>query len=241
MPSRRTASPKRVRSLAPLPPSPPPPPSPPLLRSQALVRELENQVAVAYGRSGEWTGMANPASELGALLGQYYKSTTETPHYFITMANFALAAMKNKLTEWFLAKSSSAAAGGAGGEDTYEWDGPWPRNCKTYSGCEKVKDMLAQVGEKLGESNAAGQWTKENYLGFQMMNGTPWPEVEPHRIGLGAPTEVHAWIRPILSKWIGPKGNWSVAMLAREARKFFHGRTDLEINKDCKIWVSQVN
>ncbi len=102
---------------------------------------------------------------------------------------------------------------------------------------------LAALGEKLGASSAEGAATRENCLGMQLLNGEMWEEVPWHAIALALPTEVHAWVRPLLVKLVGPGGKlhgpggrWTHAELADAAADFFRGRRAIAVNADLRTW-----
>jgi hypothetical protein len=62
----------------------------------------------------------------------------------------------------------------------------------------QVVSQLRTLGHKLGTNDHDGTAERHNFLGVMALNEHMWPEVPWHGIALSAPTETHAWARPIL-------------------------------------------
>ena len=82
--------------------------------------------------------------------------------------------------------------------ERWEWQGPFVEDCITYCSHREVVNQLRTLGHKLGTSDHDGTAERHNFLGVMALNEHMWPEVPWHGIALSAPTEAHAWARPIL-------------------------------------------
>ncbi|KAJ8603295.1 hypothetical protein CTAYLR_006969 [Chrysophaeum taylorii] len=129
-------------------------------------------------------------------------------------------------SSFFDAQSSS------GGDSSF----PHLRNSVSYSAHAKCKRLLAELGNRIVE----GDVERQNFLGFAMLNSRLWPEVPWHCMGLGAPPEIHAWIRPLLCEIFGPSGRWRPCLVAERARDFFRGRGRVDVPADLRAWTTKV-
>ena len=183
-------------------------------------------------------------------LGQYMESAFAT--YNATMLSFLFAlktcfrlvvgvdgqppAMVDGLTAWLDRRTAG----------TGRWAGPLePAASTTYTSHAEVSARLAALGQRLGRSDGDGEVTRGNWLGFQRLNSRCWPEVPWRGIGLGAPQEAHAWIRPIIYELCGAQGQWSSAKIDEAAAAFFAppggaARKEFRAVRDLKLWVCQV-
>ena len=183
-------------------------------------------------------------------LGQYMESAFAT--YNATMLSFLFAiktcfrlvagvdgqppAMVDGLTAWLDRRT----------EGSGRWAGPLePATSTTYTSHAEVSARLAALGQRLGRSDGDGEVARGNWLGFQRLNSRCWPEVPWRGIGLGAPQEAHAWIRPIIYSLCGAQGEWSSAKVDEAAAAFFAlpggaARTEFRAVRDLKLWVCQV-
>ena len=206
-----------------------------------VARELlAEAAAAAEADTAGWAAFAALQRQAGKLSQWVDESLSDTT-YYTTMISFALAcgskltSAGDALTAWLTKKATNK-----GGVDTKQWAGPMGANCTTYTGHAEVARRLASLGEKLGSSHASAEVVRDNYLGWQRLNGRCWPEVPWHGIGPSMPQEPHAWIRPIFARLVGPWGDWSAQWIEDEAERFFLGRQRFEVVTDVKVWCWQL-
>ena len=206
-----------------------------------VARELlAEAAAVVEADTAGWAAVAALQRQAGKLSQWFDESFVETG-YYTTMISFALASgakMKSAsdgLTAWLSKKTTNKD-----GVDTKEWSGPIAVDCTTYTSHAEVTRRLASLGERLGTSHASAEVVRDNYLGWQKLNGRCWPEVPWHGIGPSMPQEPHAWIRPLFVKLVGPWGDWSAQWIEDEAERFFVGRRRLAVVSDVKVWCWQL-
>lgn len=205
--------------------------------AKALERELK-QTVLKETTSSTWF---SPVRKVLGKLGLYFRSALATPIFYTYMVQMArvwaasITKEKDPSVDWFLSRSRDPKSG----EDTYRWQGPMLHS-STLSSNSEVREILKKLGGRLGTSNTNGEVCKPNFLGFNIMNNVMWPEVPWHSIGLACPQEVHAWVRPLLTKLSGPGGRWSTPWLRDMAHKFFHGRRSIVLNEDLRTWSTRV-
>ena len=166
----------------------------------ALLAELQAKVAESE-RLGAWGAIATPMASLLQKLGEFFGAATlaATVEYSFNMARLAMSWSKapaptnDPATAFMLARE----------DPQRQWHGPYPSDCVTLNSHAAVATNLASLGERLGTTDGNGTAERENFLGMQALEAAMWPGV-PWGIGLGAPTETHAWVRPIIVRLCGP-------------------------------------
>ena len=107
--------------------------------------------------------------------------------------------------------------------------------------CARAEATNARAaGSSSAARFGAGEITRENFLGFIKLNPRCWPEVPWHRIGIGAPQDEHAWIRPLLAALLGGEPSWSPEWCAAQAKAFFAGRRAIAVPNDLSIFATRV-
>mmetsp|Transcript_38046 Transcript_38046/g.123077 ORF Transcript_38046/g.123077 Transcript_38046/m.123077 type:complete len:1230 (+) Transcript_38046:108-3797(+) len=207
----------------------------------ALAEEVRADLA-AEEAAGAWGALVSPLTGFVSRVGMYFtQNVFGSATYWSNMIAMGLAWNKpcgddeDPYTKMYLGWTT-----GADGVESGEWSGPEAHDCITYSHHAKVSEVLASLGGRFGESDGGGEVERQNFLGFQALNGEMWQEQPWKSIALACPQEAHAWIRPLLTKLTGPTGNWSGEYLSGKARAFFDGRRELKVNGDLRVWTTRI-
>jgi len=201
---------------------------------QALLDDLEQKVS-----QGWLSGGVRSAVDF---LAGFMSSLAATPIYYINLLEMGrawsrpLTAGQDPSAAWFKKKTTDPKTG----QDTRRWNGPEAENSFMLTGQIECVEVLSSLGNRLGTSNGNGEVYHPNSLGVAKQNPGVWPEAPWKGIGLAAPQETHAKLRPLLVKLCGPSGRWSSRWLDEEAALFFRGRMVIDVSKDLHLWVAKV-
>jgi len=212
---------------------------------EALLESRRSQID-ALRAKGSWSTYFSsaiaPLFDWATQLGWFF-SGSYSASYWTFMFKTGISLMKtaggvghgrDAISDFYLSCSRNSR-----GEDTYEFAGPYGHSI-TYSGQVECQRLLNALPQRFGTSNGDGECERGPWIGFQRLNHELWSMVPWQTIGLGAPQEAHAWLRPLLMQMVGPRGNWTEEWLARKATAFFEGRTSVDVNKDMRIWVCEL-
>ena len=190
------------------------------MEGDKVTEALLDETSAAYARATElreqWGALA-PAAELASSLGSYFSSDGMlTPTFYANMLEFGVAskARAGTLVRLFWEKEAKGI--------------PWPDpNGTTVNSHAEVSRYLSEYGARAGTSAADAEVSRFNSLGFMPLNGAMSPELG-NRTALNLPVEVHAWVRPLLTKICGPGSTrWSKTMVRESCDQFFEGRTSI--------------
>ena len=210
---------------------------------EALLAEFAAECKAAEEES-ERGLLASIGSSLIAPLGSFASRIStwfgqDEASYLSYIANNASAALAwNKppggvgddaVTKWWVSHS----------DGSMRWNGPFVDDCTSYSSHADVVERLRALGDGLGTNDRDGRLERENFLGYQHLNSALWRNVPWEGIGLAAPQEEHAWVRPLIVRLCGPSAcDWlgGAAYVEAFAASFFAGRRTLRVKTDLKAF-----